>query len=72
MGLNVYLLDHLLIYLSTSMLGRSRSVFGPEFEYYRERGAQIPSGMISRYPIIDSGEWNDSQVSNQYAACGSH
>ena len=41
------------------------STFGPEFEYYRERGAQIPNGVLRRYPIIDSGEWNDSQVGNR-------
>ncbi|MEL7141227.1 MAG: pre-peptidase C-terminal domain-containing protein [Cyanobacteria bacterium J06643_4] len=41
------------------------TTFGSEFYYYRERGAQIPNGVISRYPIISSGEWNDSQVSNR-------
>lgn len=41
------------------------TTFGSEFDYYRERGAQIPNGVISRYPIISSGEWNDSQVSNR-------
>ena len=41
------------------------STFGPEFEYYRERGAQIPNGVISRFPIIDSGEWEDVQVGNR-------
>ena len=41
------------------------STFGPDFDYYREDGAQIPNGVISRYPIIESGEWNDSQVSNR-------
>ena len=39
--------------------------FGAEFEYYRERGAQIPNGVISRFPIIDSGEWEDVQVGNR-------
>lgn len=41
------------------------TTFGSEFDYYRERGAQIPNGVISRYPIISSGEWNDSQVGNR-------
>ena len=41
------------------------STFGPDFDYYREDGAQIPNGVISRYPNVESGEWNDSQVSNR-------
>jgi endonuclease/exonuclease/phosphatase family metal-dependent hydrolase len=40
--------------------------FGTEYSYYREGGGeQIPNGVISRYPIIQSGEWNDSNVSNR-------
>ncbi|WNG49677.1 endonuclease [Archangium minus] len=39
--------------------------FGPGFYYYREGGAQIPNGIISRWPIIASGEWTDTQVSNR-------
>ena len=41
------------------------STFGPEFYYYRETGAQIPNGIISRYPILESGEWTDTQVGNR-------
>ena len=41
------------------------STFGEEFVYYREYDAQIPNGIISRYPILDSGEWNDPAVSNR-------
>ncbi|MCK8502447.1 lamin tail domain-containing protein [Myxococcus fulvus] len=41
------------------------TAFGPGFSYYRESGAQIPNGIISRYPIIASGEWDDPQVSNR-------
>ena len=41
------------------------SAFGSSFSYYREGGAQIPNGVISRYPIVDSGEWDDSSVSNR-------
>ncbi|MEL6553749.1 MAG: endonuclease/exonuclease/phosphatase family protein [Cyanobacteria bacterium J06621_11] len=41
------------------------STFGPEFDHYREDDAQIPNGVISRYPIIAAGEWNDAQVSNR-------
>lgn len=41
------------------------TAFGPGFQYYREAGAQIPNGIISRYPIIASGEWDDPSVSNR-------
>jgi endonuclease/exonuclease/phosphatase family metal-dependent hydrolase len=40
--------------------------FGPEFVYYREPGsAQIPNGVISRYPILEAGNFKDTQVSNR-------
>ncbi|WP_338871853.1 endonuclease/exonuclease/phosphatase family protein [Myxococcus stipitatus] len=42
-----------------------QTTFGPEFSYYRETGAQIPNGIISRWPIIESGEWTDVEVSNR-------
>lgn len=41
------------------------TAFGPTFQYYREGGAQIPNGVISRYPILASGEWDDPRVSNR-------
>lgn len=41
------------------------TAFGPTFSYFREAGAQIPNGIISRYPIIASGEWDDTSVSNR-------
>ncbi|WP_407667269.1 lamin tail domain-containing protein [Myxococcus qinghaiensis] len=41
------------------------TAFGSGFSYYREAGAQIPNGIISRYPIIASGEWDDPQVTNR-------
>ncbi len=41
------------------------STFGTGFSYFREGGAQIPNGVISRYPILQSGEWTDTQVSNR-------
>ncbi|WP_437509847.1 endonuclease/exonuclease/phosphatase family protein [Sorangium sp. So ce1099] len=39
--------------------------FGGTFSYYREEGAQIPNGIVSRYPILESGEWDDSSVGNR-------
>jgi len=41
------------------------NAFGPGFYYYRETGAQIPNGVISRWPILEAGEWTDTQVSNR-------
>ncbi|RYZ33935.1 MAG: endonuclease, partial [Myxococcaceae bacterium] len=41
------------------------TTFGKDFHYYRETGAQIPNGIISRFPILESGEWKDTQVSNR-------
>lgn len=41
------------------------TTFGTSFSYFRESGAQIPNGVISRYPILASGEWDDPKVSNR-------
>lgn len=41
------------------------TAFGPDFFHFREAGAQIPNGIISRWPIVASGEWPDPQVSNR-------
>ncbi len=41
------------------------TAFGTGFSYYREAGAQIPNGIVSRYPILAAGEWDDTQVSNR-------
>ena len=38
--------------------------FGAEFSYFRGVGS-IPNGIISRYPIVSSGEWPDAQVPNR-------
>jgi endonuclease/exonuclease/phosphatase family metal-dependent hydrolase len=40
------------------------TTFGAGFAYYRE-GGQIPNGVISRYPILESGEWDDPEVFNR-------
>jgi len=39
--------------------------FGTSFSYCREAGAQIPNGVISRYPIIACFEWDDPRVTNR-------
>jgi endonuclease/exonuclease/phosphatase family metal-dependent hydrolase len=36
------------------------TAFGTNFHYYRESGSfQIPNGIISRWPIVQSGSWAD-------------
>jgi len=56
-------------YASTNGLGTSTpaamremidSTFGTNFSYFRESGYSIPNGIISRYPIVGSGSWVDS------------
>ncbi len=39
--------------------------FGQTFAFAREDGEGIPNGIISRFPIIESGEWDDSGQSNR-------
>jgi endonuclease/exonuclease/phosphatase family metal-dependent hydrolase len=41
------------------------TAFGTGFYYYREGGAQIPNGIISRWPILAAGEWDDPYVTNR-------
>ncbi len=41
------------------------STFGEEFCFQVEAGATIPNGIISRYPILDAGNWVDSSVGNR-------
>lgn len=40
------------------------SAFGTNFFYYREAGSGyfIPNGIISRWPILTNGTWDDAQV----------
>jgi len=40
-------------------------VMGAPAHYYREAEAQVPNGIISRYPIIAKGEWNDPHAGNR-------
>lgn len=42
------------------------TAFGTGFWYYVEPGGQsIPNGIVSRWPIIASGEWNDPYVADR-------
>lgn len=38
------------------------TTFGTNFVYFRETGYSIPNGIISRYPILASGSWVDSDI----------
>ncbi len=42
-----------------------RDTFGEEFEFSREEGEGIPNGIVSRYPIVESGEWDDPTQTNR-------
>lgn len=35
------------------------TAFGPSFSYYRQPTGSIPNGVISRYPILGAGVWDD-------------
>jgi endonuclease/exonuclease/phosphatase family metal-dependent hydrolase len=50
---------------ATAIRNFVNTAFGSSFSYYREAGAQIPNGVISRWPILAAGEWDDPQVSNR-------
>jgi endonuclease/exonuclease/phosphatase family metal-dependent hydrolase len=39
--------------------------FGTNFVYFRQTGVNIPNGIVSRYPIINSGVWDDTTLSDR-------
>jgi len=41
------------------------ATFGREFHFMREEVAGIPNGIISRYPILSSGSWDDPVLGNR-------
>jgi len=41
------------------------STLGREFQFAREEDPGIPNGIISRFPIIESGEWDDAKLDNR-------
>ena len=44
------------------------AAFGTNFVYYREphtASGDIPNGIISRWPIVNSGSWTDTEVGNR-------
>lgn len=42
------------------------ATFGTEYSYTRETGhAQIPNGVVSKYPIVTGGQWTDPQTATR-------
>jgi endonuclease/exonuclease/phosphatase family metal-dependent hydrolase len=41
------------------------ATFGEEYSFFIEAGAQIPNGIVSRFPIVESGEWHDATQTNR-------
>jgi hypothetical protein len=39
--------------------------FGSSFSYFVEPSGNIPNGVVSRYPILASGEWDDSTMTDR-------
>ena len=50
---------------ATAIRGFVDTTFGSTFHYYREGGATIANGVISRWPILAAGEWDDPYVANR-------
>ena len=43
-----------------------RDVFGADYHWFREPGGDsIPNGVISRWPIVEAGEWTDPSAPNR-------
>src|SRR5262245_25960649 len=47
---------------SAALSNMVATTFGPGFVFFRETGYSIPNGIISRYPILASGQWIDSDT----------
>ncbi|NLG34175.1 MAG: endonuclease/exonuclease/phosphatase family protein [Lentisphaerae bacterium] len=43
----------------------ARRLFGPDVHFHREKGARLPNGIISRFPILAAGQWHDPHVRNR-------
>lgn len=44
----------------------ARDLFGPDYHFAREKGgARLPNGVLSRFPIVASGQWEDPVVGNR-------
>ncbi|NBT48242.1 MAG: endonuclease, partial [Actinobacteria bacterium] len=50
---------------STDLRNWVTSTFGSEFSYFRESSGAIPNGVISRWPIVSSGSWDDTTIGDR-------
>jgi endonuclease/exonuclease/phosphatase family metal-dependent hydrolase len=51
---------------AAALRGWVDEIFGGDFHFFREPGGQsIPNGVISRFPILESGEWDDTKVGDR-------
>ncbi len=50
---------------STDLRNWVTSTFGSEFSYFRENYNGIPNGVVSRWPIVSSGSWDDTTISDR-------
>ena len=50
---------------STDLRNWVNSTFGSEFSYFRENYNAIPNGVISRWPIVSSGSWDDTTIGDR-------
>ena len=50
---------------STDLRSWVNSTFGSEFSYFRENYNGIPNGVISRWPIVSSGSWDDTTIGDR-------
>lgn len=41
------------------------TAFGPDFHHYRETDKAIPNGIVSRFPIVEAGQWVDPVVADR-------
>jgi endonuclease/exonuclease/phosphatase family metal-dependent hydrolase len=41
------------------------NTFGTNFVYYRQTGVNIPNGIVSRFPIVNSGVWDDTTLTDR-------
>ncbi len=41
------------------------AAFGDGFSYVQESGKNIPNGVVSRFPIVESGVWRDSVINDR-------
>ena len=50
---------------SVPMFQWVNKTLGEDFVFMAEKGMQIPNGIISRFPIVESGSWDDPVLNNR-------